>query len=112
MNRRRAVHALFALGAASFASVAQQPNKVWRIGMLETTSMAQNRVHLEAFKRGMLDLGYAEGKNYVIEYRSPDGVIERNPALAAELVSLKVDLIVTRGTPATLAVKAATTRLR
>ncbi len=110
MNRRDAALALVALGAAPFASWAQQP-KVWRIGMLETTSLGQNHVHIDAFKQGMLDLGYVEGKNYVIEYRSADGALERNAALAAELVRLKVDLIVTRGTPATQAVKAETTTI-
>ena len=109
MNRRDAALALAALGAAPFASFAQQPSKVWRIGMLETTSLGQNQVHIDAFKRGMLDLGYVEGRNYVIEYRSADGALDRNAALAAELVRLKVDLIVTRGTPATQAVKAVTT---
>ena len=110
MNRRDAALALVALGAAPFASWAQPP-KVWRIGMLETTSLGQNHVHIDAFKQGMLDLGYVEGKNYVIEYRSADGALERNAALAAELVRLKVDLIVTRGTPATQAVKAETTTI-
>jgi putative tryptophan/tyrosine transport system substrate-binding protein len=87
---------------------AQQAGKVYRIGMLETTSMALNSANLEAFRQGLRDLGYVEGRNYIIEYRSADGRRERFPDLAAELVRLKVDVIVTRGTPAVMAAKNAT----
>jgi len=111
MNRRDSILALLALGAAPLASFAQQPGKVWRIGMLETTSMAQNAANLTAFLKGMQDLGYVEGKTFVIDYRSADGRSERFSDLAAELVRGKVDLIVTRGTPATLAARKATTTI-
>jgi len=59
----------------------------------------------EAFRQGLRDLGYVEGRNLVIEIRSAEGKLERLPALAAELVALKVDVIVAGGTPAALATK-------
>jgi putative ABC transport system substrate-binding protein len=90
---------------------AQQTSKVWRVGMLETTSEALNAPNVTAFRRGLQQLGYVEGKNLAIEYRSGEGRIERFPELAAEMVRLKVDVIVTRGTPAALAAKNATTTI-
>jgi putative ABC transport system substrate-binding protein len=82
--------------------------KLHRIGMLERTPTAINAANLEGFRQGLRELGYVEGKTFVIEYRSADGRDERFPALATELVHLKVDLILTRGTPAALAAKKAT----
>jgi putative ABC transport system substrate-binding protein len=108
MNRRDTVLALLALGATPLGSFAQQPSKVWRIGMLETISMSLNAANLDAFLKGMQELGYVEGRNFVIDYRSADGRDESFPDLAAELLRGKVDLIVTRGTPATQAAKKAT----
>lgn len=105
MNRRDTVLALIALGSAPLGSFAQQPGKVWRIGMLETLSIAQNAANLNAFLKGMQELGYVEGRSFVIDYRSADGRAERFPDLATELVRAKVDLIVARGTPATQAAK-------
>jgi putative tryptophan/tyrosine transport system substrate-binding protein len=93
------------------AAAAQQPGKVYRIGMLETTSMALNAANLDAFRQGLRDLGYVEGHNLMIEYRSAEGHGERFPDLATELVRLKVDLILTRGTPAALAAKNATEKI-
>ena len=90
---------------------AQQSARVYRIGMLERTSKTLNAASLDGFLLGMRELGYVEGKHFVIEYRSADGEDERFPALAVELVRLKVDLIVTRGTPAILAAKSATTTI-
>src|SRR5262249_15899449 len=90
------------------AARAQQAMRSYRIGMLETISPALNAAHLDAFREGLRQLGYVEGKNYVIEYRPADGRAERFPELAAELVRLGVDLIVVRGTPATIAAKNAT----
>ena len=87
---------------------AQQPGTVYRIGILERTSTAINAANLDGFRQGLRELGYVEGKNFVIEYRSADGRDERFPDLAAELVRVKVDLILTRGTPAALAAKNAT----
>ena len=103
MNRRAGILALVALSAVSFTAVAQQPTKVWRIGVLETTDMAANSANLNGFRQGMMQLGYVEGRNYVIEYRSAGGSAERFPKLAAELAGLKVDLILARGTPAAIA---------
>jgi putative ABC transport system substrate-binding protein len=66
---------------------------------------------LEAFRAGLRDFGYEEGRNLSIEFRSPEGRIDLLPALASELVALKVDVLVTAGTPATLALKRATTTI-
>jgi len=94
--------------ATPLAAGAPQAGKVWRIGVLETTSPSLNTTNLDAFRQGLRELGYVEGRNFVIEYRSADGRPERFPSLASELVRLRVDLIVTRGTPAVLAAKKAT----
>ena len=94
--------------AAPLAAPAQQVGKVYRIGILETIPASQNAAKLDALRKGLRELGYVEGRNLIIEYRSADGRAERFPDLASELVRLKVDLIVTRGTPAAKAVKSAT----
>jgi putative ABC transport system substrate-binding protein len=93
---------------APLAAEGQQAGKIYRIGMLETTSMALNAANLDAFRQGLRELGYVEGRNFMIEYRSADGRRERFPELATELVRLKVDVILTRGTPAVMAAKNAT----
>ena len=108
MNRRDTVLALLTLGAAPLAAKAQQAGKVYRIGVLETRSIALNAANIDAFRQGLRELGYKEGQNLEIAYRSSDGRDERFPSLASELVRLKVNLIVTRGTPAALAAKNAT----
>lgn len=94
--------------AVPLAATAQQPAKGYRIGMLETTAASLNAANLQAFRHELAALGYVEGQNLTIDYRSADGKVERFPELAAELVRLRVDLIVTRGTPAALAAKKAT----
>ena len=76
---------------------AQQSTKVPRIGFLESTSFPTISARVEAFRQGLLDLGYVEGKNIHIEYRWAEGKFDRLPNLASELVSLKVDVIVTGG---------------
>jgi len=86
-------------------------SKPARIGMLETTSVASNMPALKAFRQSMRELGYIEGQDYVIEYRTADGQPEKFAGLASELVGLKVDLIVTRGTPAALAAKNASSTI-
>src|SRR5262249_3337283 len=96
------------VGVGLLSAEAQAPGKVWRIGLLETTSPALNVANLDAFRQSLRELGYVEGQNFVIEYRSAEGQPERFPGLATELVSRKVDIIVTRGTPAVLAAKKAT----
>jgi putative ABC transport system substrate-binding protein len=76
---------------------AQQPAKIPRIGFLSSLSPAVVSDRMEAFRQGLRELGYAEGKNIVIEYRYAEGKTERLPELAAELVRLKVDVIITGG---------------
>jgi len=93
--------------AAPLAAGAQPAGKVHRLGMLETRSTVLNAANIDAFRQGLLELGYKEGQNLEIVYRSSDGHDERFPSLASELIRLKVDLIVTRGTPAALAAKSA-----
>jgi putative ABC transport system substrate-binding protein len=110
MDRRDTVLALLALGAAPFAAEAQQAAKVARIGYL-STNLAASPNRPEAFRQGLRDLGYVEGRNLVIEYRYAEGKVEQLPALAAELVALKVDVIVASGTLAALAAKQATSTL-
>jgi putative ABC transport system substrate-binding protein len=93
-------------GAAAtwpLAARAQSPGKVWRIGVLEMTSPSQNAPNFDAFRQGLRELGYVEGRNLAIEYRSADGRAERFGPLAEDLLRLNVDVIVTRGTPAVLA---------
>ena len=87
---------------------AQPAERVYRIGVLERTSPTVNAANLDSFLQGLRALGYVEGRNLAIEYRSAEGRDERFAGLAAELVRLKVDLILTRGTPAALAAKNAT----
>jgi ABC-type uncharacterized transport system substrate-binding protein len=108
--RRRELIALVGGAAVMWplAARAQQVAKVYRIGILETIPATQNAANLDALRRGLRELGYVEGQNLVIEYRSAEGRAERFLNLASELVRLKVDLIVTRGTPAAQAVKDAT----
>ena len=110
MTTRREFITLVGGAAAAWplAVRAQQP-KVWRIGVLETISPQLNAPNFEAFLRGLRDLGYVDGQNLAIEYRSADGHAERFPELATGLVRSQVDVIVTRGTPAGLAAKNATT---
>src|SRR5262249_61125396 len=87
------------------AVAAQQAAKVARIGWLGFEGRGAPRN--EAFLQGLRDLGYVEGRNVVIEYRAAEGKLERLPTLAAELVSLKVDVIVAQATVAALAAKQA-----
>jgi putative ABC transport system substrate-binding protein len=105
--RRRTFLALLS-GAAALplqrSRRAWAQGKVWRIGILETVSLATNP-NFDSFRAGMKERGYVEGKNLVIAYRTSDGRDELYPALASELMALKVDLIVARGTPAIVAAK-------
>ena len=94
VHRRDFLIAAGALLAAPLAAEAQQAAKVPRIGYL-TTSLGVSPQRPEAFRQGLRDLGYVEGRNLVIEYRDAEGKVDRLPALAAELVALKVDVIVT-----------------
>ena len=103
MDRRTFIGTLTgSLLAAPLAAEAQEAAKVARIGLL-AGNLASNPHLPEAFRQGLRDLGYVEGRNVVIEYRSAEGKLERLPALAAELVALKVDVIVAGSTPQALA---------
>jgi len=107
MNRRETILALVVLGAVPRAAEAQPASKIARIGYLAGNLKAN--LHLrEAFLRGMRELGYVEGRNLVIEYRDVEGKYERLPALATQLVALKVDVILAAGTPQPLAAMRAT----
>ena len=97
--------------AAPLIAQAQQAAKVARIGYLTGANPSASPHQTEAFRQGLRDLGYVEGRDLVIEYRSAEGRIERLPALAAELVALKVDVIVAPATPAALAATHATRTL-
>ena len=89
-------------------ALAQQPGKIVRIGVL-SPGPAEISASLDAFRQGLRELGYIEGRNLVIEYRWAEGKFDRLPELAAELVRLKVDVLIpTGGTPAILAAKNAT----
>ena len=90
---------------------AQQPGKIPRIGYLTNASLSANAARHDTFRQGLRDLGYFEGKNIVIEWRSGEGSRERQRALAAELVRLKVDVIVGGGTGDISAAKEATTTI-
>jgi ABC-type uncharacterized transport system substrate-binding protein len=90
---------------------AQQPKKVPRIGYLIAPSLSANAARVEAFQQGLRELGYVEGKNIVIEWRSAEGKLDRLPALAAELVRLKVDVIVTGGQGSTRPANEATSTI-
>jgi putative ABC transport system substrate-binding protein len=113
MSTRREV--LIALGAGAVAapcgSFTQQQNKVWRIGFLGAGYAARFASRLAAFKESLRTLGYVEGGNFVFEERWSDDNNARLPELAAELVRAKCDVIVTGGTPGSLALKAATTSI-
>ena len=97
--------------AAPFAVEAQQVGKVHRIGFLGNSTAALEQNLVEPFRQGLRERGYTEGRDLVVEYRWAEGKYERFPDLIAELIRLKVDVIVTAGTPAALAVKRATTSI-
>jgi putative ABC transport system substrate-binding protein len=99
---------LIAFFAVSFFAHAQPGEKVPRIGYLTISSRASTSARTEAFRQGLRELGYVEGKNIVIEWRSGEGRPERVDALAAELVARKIDVIVTGGSGATHRAKNAT----
>jgi putative tryptophan/tyrosine transport system substrate-binding protein len=99
------------LFALSFSAFAQQPTKVPRIGYLTAASLSDIADRAEAFRQGLRELGYVEGKNIVIEWRDAKGKSDRLPELATELVRLKVDVIVTGGAGATRPAKEATSTI-
>ena len=111
MNRRKVLAALgLWFAAAPLASFAQPQSKLWRVGFLALrhVDFVDTDYYFGPFRQGMRDLGYVEGRNLAIEWRSAEGKVERLPALAAELAQLKVDVIVTAGTSSTGAAQKAT----
>ncbi|HET8562654.1 MAG TPA: ABC transporter substrate-binding protein, partial [Candidatus Binatia bacterium] len=105
----------FTLSAMLFAlyvpAQAQQAKKIPRIGFLALNSLSTISARIEAFRQGLRELGYVEGKNILIEYRSADEKLDRLPELAAELVRLKLDIIVTGGGTVTRVAKEATSTI-
>ena len=111
LTRRRFVICIGALAIPLRALAQQQAARTFRIGFLLPGSVSAFASRLTAFKQRLTELGHVEGKNFVIEYRWADGKYERLPGLAAELVQLKPDVIVTLSTPPTQAVQKATSTI-
>jgi len=111
ISRRTFLIGSLVVFAASRAVNSQQTGKVYRIGFLGIANASSWASQTAALRQGLRDLGYEEGKNLVIEYRWANEDFDRLPKLAAELVSVKVDLIVTHGTPGSRAAKQATTTI-
>src|SRR5262249_36837769 len=112
MSKRNFVFALSAIFLTlSFPSEAQQPTKIPRIGYLTNVSQFADSARYEASRQGLRELGYVGGKNIVIEYRSGEGKSDRLPALVAELVRLKIDVIVSYGAIVAHTAQAATTMI-
>src|SRR5262245_47059053 len=111
MRRREFITLLGGAATWPLAARAQQSSKVQWIGFLDPLSRASliGMGWATAFRLGLHDLGYVEGKNIIIEYRWSEGKYDRLPSLTAELVHLGIDIFVTYGTPATRAAKQATT---
>jgi len=111
--RRREFIAMLGIGAAAWplAARAQQAGRIWRIGFLGAASAGKYAKLVEAFRNGLRDFGYIEGKNLAIEFRWAEGDNARLPELAAELVKRNIDCLVTHGTPGTDAAKKATATL-
>ena len=110
MSRTAGLIVTLALGVISLAlpAEAQPPGRIFRIGYLGSPSPSAGSHLVDAFRQGLRDLGYVEGQSIVIEYRWAEGKYDRLPDLAAELVRLKVDVIVAAGTPAGPAAQQAT----
>jgi ABC-type uncharacterized transport system substrate-binding protein len=110
ISRRSFIASVVTLVAPPLAA-AQPAGRTYRIGFLGVTAAAEHARRIAALRQGLRDLGYDEGKNLVIEFRWAEGKYDRLPGLAAELVGLKVDVIVTHGTPGARAAKEATTTI-
>lgn len=108
MPHRFAIVLAVSLLATSLTSEAQQATKVPRIGVLLSNSHSAHATHVAGFRQGLREHGYVEGRNIVVEYRYGDGKLDQLPRLAAELVGLDVNLIVTSGAPPTHAAQQAT----
>jgi putative ABC transport system substrate-binding protein len=99
------------LPAPSFGAEGQQRGKMSRIGFLGASSASSYSRNMEIFRQGLRELGYVEGKNIAVEYRFAEGKMDRLPSLAAELIGLDVNVIVTSGMPAVIAAKKATSMI-
>ena len=112
MRRRQFITIVGGVATWPLAARAQQPStKVFRIGFLGLPTANSLPKRPEAFRAGLSELGYREGRDFVIEYRWADGDYDRLPALLDDLIRIKVDVIVTHGTPGVLAAKRATTTI-
>src|SRR5256886_9564530 len=111
MRRREFITAVGGARGLPFAARAQQAAKVYRIGYLGVASHAGYAREIEALLRGLRQLGYEEGKNIALYYQFAEGDYDRLPALASELVTVKVDVIVTHSTPGARAAKQATSTI-
>src|SRR5438046_2270832 len=113
MRKARVLSILFVvvLLAVAVIAEAQQPSKVPKIGFLVGPSRSFFASRIESFEQGLHSLGYIGGKNIAIEYRYADGKADRLPTLAAELVGLEVDVVVSSSTPSVLAVKKTTSTI-
>ena len=107
----RSILVTVVLLAFGVTAEAQQPTKVPRIGFLSASSAAALSARTEAFRQGLRELGYAEGKDIIVEWRYAEGKLDRQRELAAELVRLKVEAIVSAGPEPTRAAKAATSAI-
>ena len=110
MDRRSLLLGIATSLATPLAAGAQPAGRAYRVGLLGLASGSDAPV-LASLRQGLRDLGYEEGKNLVIEYRTAEGKYDRLPALAVQLVGLKIDVLVTYGTPGALAAKQATTTI-
>jgi ABC-type uncharacterized transport system substrate-binding protein len=111
VSRRRVLSSVAAVIAAPLTATAQPTERVYRIGFLGGSSPTGYASLVDALRLGLREHGYVERKNIAIEYRWAEGQYERLPALAAELVRLPADVIITQGTPAAFAAKRATTKI-
>jgi putative ABC transport system substrate-binding protein len=111
MNRRAFIAGVVSVLGVPLAGEAQQPGKVPRVGFLGPRSRSDGTPYLDAFLQGLRELGWVEGQNIAIEYRFAEGRLDRLAALAAELVRLKVDVILAASTPPAVAAKSATSTI-
>jgi putative ABC transport system substrate-binding protein len=111
MDRRAFIASIAGLFSTPLIVEGQQTGRVWRIGFLSSLSPSDTTVRIEAFRRGLRELGYVEGRNLIIEYRWAEGKDDRLPVLAAELVQLPVDVIVAQATVPAIAARGVTTTI-